>query len=257
MDEEVSLTLVFRERGNGLSAKDVVSTLDNVLKWLAVAEQSTLDHASKTNWIVRDAHHSELTVVMAAPSPSDAASRAVRHVYNTVKELADLTRPPLFEPDEEAILRDLSTLSPRLDIALRVNDGGEAVPVISAAATRLPETVRTESKGWGTVEGTLETATVHHRRECSVWDSASAHRVTVSFGAELLDTVRMLFGHRVRVRGRIDYRGSYPAHIFADSLELAPERSDVPLASLFGIGRNWYEDLPAGELTRRLWGGDD
>jgi hypothetical protein len=253
--DAVEVRVAFVERQGRLVATDFIDGLGGLLQLLRAAV-AALEPTTPVNWLIHDLHHSTPTVVLQSADPTPAAAAVAKRVYNLGRRQMQRESVPLSDEEERA-LRSLVEFSPRVEMFVTVTGEPEPVSLVAAAETLTRAAPAHDTEAWGTVDGTLESVTIHQRRECSIWTTTTDRRVRVAFDETMVERIASLFGQRVRVRGRVRYRGSDPVQVDLEEIEAATEFSDAPLMSLYGRGRSWFGRTPSGELTRTLWVHDD
>jgi hypothetical protein len=117
----------------------------------------------------------------------------------------------------------------------------ELTPATAAnAASMLRGAVPTE---YGSIEGRIETLSVHGNEAFCVWDEVTGQRVECiipPLHGELLSQAHAAFGERVTVTGTIRYASpGRPCTMRVDSLAVRPSRDRLPRAL----------DLPPVDIT--------
>lgn len=253
--EAVEVRVAFVERQGRLLATDFAEGLEALLQLLSAAAAAE-EPTTKVNWLIQDLHHSTPTVVLQSADSTPAAAAVAKRVCSLGRRQTQHEPVPMSDEEERA-LRSFIEFSPRVEMFVTVTGEPETVPLVATAETLTRASPAHDAEAWGTVDGTLESITIHQRRECSIWNTTTGRRVRVVFEDAMVERIASLFGRRVRARGRIRYRGADPVQVDLEEIEAATESSDVPLMSLFGRGRSWFGSTPSGELTRTLWVRDD
>lgn len=126
------------------------------------------------------------------------------------------------------------------DVKLRNGDTIlERVRVTTAAQRNLDQATKVKRTSIGSVIGRLDSAS-HDRREARLVPEQGSKSVTVRFAEELVEDVRLLWGHRVEARGKLvrDYLG-HPVSLQLRALTKLKTRDETPpLASGAGIAPN-------------------
>lgn len=248
--------VAFVERSGRLLAKDFIEGLQAFLHLLVAAEGVSTEAPARGHWIIQDLHHSAPTVVLRPADPTPSAEAAAKRVHGFGR-LAARGEVVSLTDEEERALRSLSDFAPRMEILVTVSSESDDVGLVSNAETLLRAAGRPDTESWGTVDGTLESITIHQRRECSIWNVTTGRRIPVSFDDTMVERITSLFGRRVRAHGRIRYWGHDPVRVALEDIEPTDEPSDVALSCLYGRGRSWFGTAPSGELTRTLWAHDE
>lgn len=130
------------------------------------------------------------------------------------------------------------------------------VTVTRTAEQHLSAGLRVRHKSIGSVIGHLDSATLHGRREASLWLGRSKERVVVAFEARDVDAVRAAWGRRVEVVGVLerDPDGRL-VKVRMRSLEiLAGEVDSPPLPELIGLDPDMTDGLDAADYLREIRG---
>lgn len=179
-----------------------------------------------------------------APVPSIATmdiARSVARAINTgVATLQrEAVRPPHFTDRALEKARDLAALVGDEMPKIGVRNGTGDTDITKALATHVDTILnRATLTVIGTVEGRLESVTVHDRRTFSVYDLLTGERIECSFGHRiLLATILGAMERRVRVHGAIRYRDTGEiVGMLAETLQPLPGDDTLPSArDVFGI----------------------
>jgi hypothetical protein len=179
-----------------------------------------------------------------APVPSiatmDTARSVARAINMGVATLQrEAVRPPHFTDRALEKARDLAALVGDEMPKIGVRNGAGETDITKALATHVDTILnRATLTVIGTVEGRLESVTVHDRRTFSVYDLLTGERIECSFGHRiLLATILGAMERRVRVHGAIRYRDTGEiVGMLAETLQPLPGDDTLPSArDVFGI----------------------
>lgn len=254
---ENGLTLSLEETQSVLALEDLSGTLEALSKLLRAAEYRGRERGSSgATWRVVWLHHSVPTVVVAPDPPTDTAVAAARFVMGTVRRLETGQRPErsLTKPEEDSLSR-LAAYASRYRLRLNV-EGTEAVVVTLQTQTSLEAFKHAATYERGTVEGRLEMVTIRGRMECSLYDDLTGNRVRCYFDEVMLKELLFLFGQHVVAEGQITAVAGRVDSLRIEGLRQMDPPRDISLDAYFGMGRDWFDEVPAGTLVHRAWDSD-
>nr|MDT0661656.1 hypothetical protein [Micromonospora sp. DSM 115978] len=119
-----------------------------------------------------------------------------------------------------------------------------AVTVTRRSAENLSATLKTRRESIGSVIGTLDTVTLHGKREAGLWLERTRRRIVVSFGRDQVETVRLALGERVEIAGRLTRDlADRLISIRMRDLEVLPRTSsEAPASGLIGLSPDMIGD---------------
>jgi hypothetical protein len=198
---------VLPERGN-----DVIWVFDNF-------NEGSLDLIVRPEPVT-----SELALAM--PRVVHAIASGIRMVEREAK------RPDYFNDVALLHLKNLARLE-----GVRVNTGKVGAPITAAARNNVDRIIGEEQEEWGSLEGRIESLTVHRERSFNLYDPINEERIECSFGYRIpTETVGLAVEKRVAVYGRIVYRGGKIVRMRAEEIEVFPAADQLPTAEeVFGI----------------------
>jgi hypothetical protein len=179
-----------------------------------------------------------------APVPAIATMDTARSIARVLNEGVAILqreprRPPHFTDRALEKARDLASLVGDELPKIGVRNGAGQTDVTRALATHVDTILnRATLTVVGTVEGRIESLTVHERRVFSVYDLLTGDRIECSFGHRIpLATVLGAMERRVRVHGAVRYRDTGEiVGMVADQLHPLPDDSELPTsADAYGI----------------------
>lgn len=140
---------------------------------------------------------------------------------------------------------------------LRLNvEGTEAVVVTLQTQTSLEAFKHAATYERGTVEGRLEMVTIRGRMECSLYDDLTGNRVRCYFDEVMLKELLFLFGQHVVAEGQITAVAGRVDSLRIEGLRQIDPPGDISLDAYFGMGRDWFDEVPAETLVHRAWDSD-
>jgi hypothetical protein len=189
-------------------------------------------------WVVNDTRTGSLDVgVRAVPRSARVPQSAPREIAHAIADgMAKLgagpTRPRHFtDAALERAKEFANVLTDELpSVTVRNGRGATRISTLLAAHA---ETVLGEPVAvFGSVEGTLESLTVHDRREFSVYDPLTNERIECRFGMRLSPReIGAAIERRVRVYGEIRSRPTGQIlYVRVEEIEVQPEPDTLPTA---------------------------
>jgi hypothetical protein len=206
------------------------------------------DRADGLRWHLTGLRESSALTMLGTSPTEDVTLAELREIVDTYA--LDLEDPVGRLPEDDLpLLRDLLTgLERTASGSLFTQRPGGGPRVVVAPALVLPlletRTDRPQFKVIGSVSGTLESLTVHAKREASLYNDFDKRRVVVSFAEVDYPRVHAALRKRVEVHGVLqeDIAGR-PLRIRLQDMEVLPQDDDLPtLSSLVGS----MPDLTAG-----------
>jgi hypothetical protein len=179
-----------------------------------------------------------------APVPNlatmDTARSVARYLNAGVATLQrGPERPPYFTDRALEKARDLASLVGDDLPSVGIRNGAGQTDVTKALAAHVDTILhRATLTVIGTVEGRIESLTVHERRAFSIYDVLTGDRIECSFGQRiLLATILGAIERRVRVHGAIRYRDTGEiVGVLAETLQVLPEDDALPSAlDVYGL----------------------
>lgn len=239
----------------GLDLEGPRVTLDRLIEAAAallhilqdVDSQTTQRAGGAHDWVVSGlsggSAHIELT-----PAPKDERVQfrirreVVANFARGMAQIAERPEKPAFFTDRALqYARELNALTGETGIsAVVIRANGTSVRVTREMAKHVTSIVEGDLKTIGSVEGRLETISIHGQKYFNVYDAVTGRPVRCVFAEALLEQVTKALGKRVMVRGVLhSKRGAEPTSMKVDRLELFPDPSELPtVAMMRGILNN-------------------
>ncbi len=214
-----------------------------------VASEVTQAPRDAVRWVVVDVQRASPITYKLRPEPvSREVPRSqmptlVTAVASGIKKLQERPeRPPYFTDRALERASELSHfVDERLPI-LRLRNGRTVTPDLSRQlATNAAQVLgeAEELKSYGTVEGRLETLSVHGKRYFNVYDDLTGEKIECLFAGSDIETeeIGRAVDRRVSVQGEIAYRETGEIiRVRAEELEVFPREDELPAADdVFGI----------------------
>lgn len=235
-------------------ARRALLILERMLALLGELEDVALDKRAsraeeRTVWGFTQIALGSLTTTLAPNRPQRGASSALLDDvaawtvdgFAVAEEQSGL--PPRWDhsaADTGAHLAHLLGLLPSDGMRVELLRDGQSVRevvVTRRAEEHLRAGLKERRHSIGSAIGRLDTATLHDRREATLWLERTGERVKVLFGDDQIDLIRQAWGKRVEVSGRLTRDAA--DRLFSvrmRSLEILREAGDgPPLAGLVGL----------------------
>lgn len=188
-------------------------------------------------WIVRRTEHGSLDLALDTQAISDKTPAellpAIKHAAALGLRVLDggATRPEFYTDRVLEAARDFAALADE-DVPIRVGDAAGALPVTPALRLHIEQLLTAPITVTGTVEGRLESVTVHDKRAFNIFDPLTHERIQCHFGNRIkVAEIAQAIERRVLVTGKIRYRESGEiASVVADELSVVPLDKDLPSA---------------------------
>lgn len=197
-------------------------------------------------WVVSDLRTGSVHLE-ARPEPRqasvdpEAALRVLEAVGEGLEAIEEApTRPRYFSDAALTHARRLAgALSEEGVVGVQVLANGRRISISQRLAGHVDELVKPRLRSIGSVEGQLETVSVHGAAYFNVYDAVTGRAVKCSFPDAMLDKVRAALAKRVLVSGTVWSRQSGEVvTIQAKRLELFPQEADIsPADAVRGVLR--------------------
>ena len=162
----------------------------------------------------------------------DEVYRISSSVVEGLKQIASGVKPPMFSDKAVERSRILSTLVNRnkQPLTVRVWSGRENVVPLSKEVARKAENLLAPAyQDEGSVEGVLERADGHDRREFVIFDSVTDRGIKCYVDDSLLHDAGRFWFKRVEVLGTVRYRkDGQPVSVHAKNIIPFPEADEIP-----------------------------
>lgn len=217
----------------------------------------------RPKWVVEDLSHEGMfyTVRLSAnPSTRRDQVSLLQPVSSLVDGARDLQLEPELPPfySEATVARLLKVAEPKdgiREVSIATVNGkvGERVELNDALIEHARSAVREADVSIGSITGTLDVISTRAKNgvRVSVFDPVNRRAVAGTASGTLTDNLRVYWGHRVTVRGRITRNARGQAfRISITDLELLPDDDSgrPTTADLLGADPNWTGGLSVDEF---------
>ncbi len=224
----------------------------------------SMKRAGTLRWVLgRLSLGSPATVTLkgiAEPEGPDLGPEVARSYVDGLMQLeTEGIAPPSFTDEALRAAAELSRVRPGPEGRIRVQAFDKTVIITERVSANVGELLPKTFTTTGSVEGRLETATIHDRNYFRVYDPIHGHGVMCYFPDDQLDRVRDAFGRRVSVSGRMrtNQRGD-KLSMHVQTLYIFPSEEELPKPSeLRGLVPDLTEGLLSEDYVRELWGDDN
>jgi hypothetical protein len=231
---ELTITLATDGR---LSVQALAEALKNALEMLRGLEPEFVESGTPVRWeVVRVRMRSPLRVTLAPVIEGKRSQAVARKLVKTCVQGVGLIQRVAEQPEhfsEEALeaARELFKATSKEGAAVTFSSNhNDQVALTEQAVQHIDEIVARARiyLDYGTIEGQLDTITVHKRQSFFVWEALSNHQVECLASEEFFKQSVELLGKRVAVTGRVRYRNHVPTSVQVKSLRKMPEDSELP-----------------------------
>lgn len=189
-------------------------------------------------WVVNDTRGGSLDLgVRAVPTSSRVRESVPKEIAHAVADgVATLgagpTRPPHFTDAALERAKELANVLTDELPSVTVRNGGAATRVSNLLAAHADTVLGEPVAVFGSVEGTLESVTVHEKRQFSVYDPLTDERIECRFGMRISPRqIGAAIEKRVRVYGEVRSRETGRImYVRADEIEVQPDADTLPTA---------------------------
>ena len=255
------LTIRVESTTEFVDVQDFVSIVNNTVELLDHVANTMLDEGQhRVRWRVADVSlNSPLSITIFPDTDNLRAGEAISATTQGLRHLEENAtgRPRYFSNEAlEAAKKLVNPLGNGVSRLAFISDVDVPFSPTQRVAAHASELLPKPHYEIGTIEGSLESISVHRQRMFAIWDVFTNARVECRFSDELYEAAHNGLRHRVAVTGKIYYNSQgHPVSIAVSEIrrlrekEALPQFSDLEKLSLRCDGD------PA-EVLRRLWDGD-
>ncbi|MFN0071892.1 MAG: hypothetical protein ACKVVP_10440 [Chloroflexota bacterium] len=249
-----------------ISVRSFLASVDHALRIADDLDQGISgEHRGSLDWVIRDLEMGSLVVTVEARSRLADRNFGPEVIRAFVSGMSILERggstPPFFSETSMKHAQTLARMVGRNGTAgFQFSDFSTTAEVSAHTAVNIEPLIRVKSWAFGSVEGLIETVSVHRKPRFIVYQDGTRKPVTVRFDTDewlekVLEAVKA--GRRVVVSGMVQYnaRGE-PLSIDFDSVApLRPESSLPRAAELTGADPQFTGGLATEDYIRSVRGG--
>jgi hypothetical protein len=257
--ERADTDLTFKIDGAKSGAEDI--PLDTFLKVMngmstvaSEVDRAVSNNQKSVRWeIIALEHHSaELSIRPVPIKPLPAQNLEISHIIRTglyAIQSRQQKRPPAFT---DQALKSLKGAVQALGgkFQLFISDAQAPVELNMETIAQIDQWLEPNREATGTIEGQLESATIHNVNRFTVWEK-SGNKVECHFPKEMTFEVKQALGERVVVRGKVRYRSDGIAvSVRATRLGGFVPQNEMPqIEDLVGV---WDLGMTGDQYIRRL-----
>jgi hypothetical protein len=228
-------------------------------------------HGGMVNWYIVDADkNGTLSLELEShlkPEPKhrkitsyDTAPKVAQSFVTGFENVESLgISPPFLSESGLEKLRDmvqlLSKNGAKSFIATVVDENNRSVAITAKAVETLKQLIPSKREELGTIEGKLETVSIHGSKKFIIYESITGKGVTcIMKNEDLLKPATDSLGCKVMVTGIISFNiKNEPCKVLADSIRVLGAGKKIPTADdLFGSDQNFTGDLSTDEYIREI-----
>lgn len=259
-------TLLLEVRGDprNITLRGFLLALEKWVKVLADLDSAISgEPQGSLDWFVADLSTGSLAVELESrsrledknygPEVADAFVTGVEHI-----EREGISPPYLSETGMQSMRQLVRLIGREGTSGLMVRHLSQEVELSARASENIDQLMRIQQRSIGSVEGKLETISVHGKPKFIVYDDLTRKAVTCKFESERwLEKVKEALGRRVNVAGVVHYNAKgEPLRVQLEDLRFLRRQEELPATSeIGGIDRDFTRDLTTEEYMRRIRGG--
>ncbi len=238
--------------------------IDNVRRILADLEEAVSPtNSAALEWVVTDLRMGSLAIALESQQTGDDTDIApiVTRAFVDGMEIIEKEgrTPPYFsEHSMRCAQRVVNLIGRDGTTGLEVADFDHVAQLSAQAAASVGQLVKVRSKSFGSVEGRLETVSVHRGSKFVVYHTRTGKGITCTLAEDrLLEQAIAVLGKRAIVIGTVyaNARGE-PMRIQVQSLRHIVEDSELPrIEDIGGSDPGLTGDLSTEEYIRSVRGG--
>jgi len=260
-----NLRLQITGEPRNITVRGFVSAIEN---WMKVLDDldSAISHEPQgsLDWFVVDLSMGSLAVEVESRSKvedknvgPDVAGAFLTGIQQV--ERAEASPPYLSELGMKSMRRLVRLVGREGAAGFTVTHLDRRVEVSARASANIDQFIRVQQHSIGSVEGRLETISVHGRKpRFIVYHGLTRKAITCKFeGTEWLERAKDALGRRVNVLGEVHYNvKAEPLRVEPEELRVLRERDELPTtADISGSDRDFTRGLSTEEHLRRIRGG--
>lgn len=234
-------TIGFDLSGPQIPLDQLLQAADALLSILREVDAQTTERAGGAlNWVVAGLSGGSAHIEIAPQAKDErtpiwAGRTVVKNVGRGMALIAERAEKPAYFTDnalrKAQQLRSLVRGNGITRIELRVD--GTAVEISHDLAAHAAELVEGKLETIGSVEGTLETISVHGQPYFNVFDAVTGRPIRCHFPQNMLERAKSALGKRVLVRGMIHaVPDGKRASMRAREVEVLPDGSELPTVEM-------------------------
>lgn len=260
-----TLRLRITGQPRNITVRGFVAAIDNWLRILGDLDSAISgEPQGSLDWFVADLSKGSLLVEVESRSRLEDKNvgPAVANAFITgMQEIEERgASPPYLSETGMLKMRQLVRIIGREGASgLEVQHMDQSVEVSARASAAIDQLIRVQEHSIGSVEGRLETISIHGRRpKFIVYHGLTRKAITCKFvPGEWLDRVKDALGRRVNAAGEVHYNvKGEPLRIELRDLRILREESELPSTSeLGGSMPDLTGDTPTEEYIRSIRGG--
>jgi hypothetical protein len=190
-------------------------------------------------WLLEDARTGSFEVALRAEPAKQKVRyattlRVVEALSSGLRDIQQRVERPAFftDPALEQAKKLVELIGDGITGVTVSTHGAEPIQLTRQLAANVEQLAGPELSAIGTIEGRIETLTIHARQFFSLYDAVTGRRYECLFGRRIsLEDVTSAFGKRVAVRGIIRQRqGRDGPRIEVTNLRVFPAEQDLPSA---------------------------
>jgi len=261
---ELTITLAGPGR---LGVETLTKTLENALNMLRSLETEIVASGTLVRWEVVRIRMRSPCEVTVAPNIAGKASKTIgRRIVKTYLQGVQAIERSAIQPEhfnDEVIdaARDMFKVANKDGTVLKFSSNNKNEVVITQQAFQHVEEIVEHARiylDYGTIEGKLESLSVHDRLNFTIWEALTDKRVDCFVDEDLFGKAYAMLRNRVAVRvavsGRVKYRNHVPKSIQVESIRQFPDDKDLPEPKDIGP-INITDGLSSEEFVWRLRNG--
>jgi len=259
-----TIKLLLKGAPENISLKSFASALTNslgILQDLDVAISH--EPQGSLEWVVTKLSTGSLSVTIESRSRLIARNfgpdAAEAFVVGLEKIEMEGTSPPYLSEYGIKRVRSLAGLIGRDGVAgIQVTDLERTAEISRLALDNIREITKVRDSAIGSVEGTIETLSIHGRPKFVLYESRTRKAVTCQFTREdWFERIKEVMGKRVMVAGLVRYNmKGEPLRIELENIRLIRGRADLPtIEELSGSDPQFTGDLSTEEYIKRIRNG--
>ena len=242
-----------------VSAQAFVDSIRHTLTILGCVEaELTMRESGSIRWMIRElSYSSPAQATLRAERENDISAQVAAASFEGLDVLSrGQSQPRHFSDAAIRAAKDLSKISDASGYRLEIVHQARTAEVANLTGDSATETTVHYFHSIGSVEGTLETASVRNRPYLRVYDAVHDRGVTCYFSDTQMEQVRNGLGKRVIVSGEVrSNRLGNPESIRVSNIEVADEPAEKVMPSdLRGLWRGETEGMKAEHYIREVRG---
>ena len=205
----------------------------------------------------------ETTPVLINEDADDSSQPVIEATIKGLKEIENNCSQPRFFAENalysaKQLVECIGDGIARIYVITSLNGQREEVAISKKVSANVEELTGITYKSIGSVEGNIETISVHGGSYCNIYEVSSGRKIRCEFSMEIFESIKNALGKRAILCGEVrSNKKGYAVSIKARAIRVFKDPSELPkVDDIFGIDPDFTDGLDSAEYVRRQWRGE-